>query len=325
MTKLDKLIDCIHNTHVYVQMHNYPDQDALASAMGLQALLKARGKESTIIYHGLIDKDNTLKMIELLHMDIYPISSMSFYEDAEIIIVDGQKGNINMSNIPGEVIACIDHHNVQNTAPYRFFDIQPEVGACSSIIASYFIDNQIPLTTDLATALVYGLKMDTALLSRSVSPFDIDMFCYLIKLANSTNLRVFEMSSLKLSDLTNYQQALSGLKLYENIAIANIGNDCPEAIIGSVNDFLLTISEIEFTVVHSYRAGGIKFSVRSALPSLDASEIIRQALYGLGDGGGHNDMAAGFIPNIENEAEAAIIVKKVEERIIFLVRKESIR
>ena len=324
MTKLDQLIDCIHNTHVYVQMHNYPDQDALASAMGLQTLLKARDIESTIIYHGLIDKDNTLKMIELLNMKVHNIDSLNFQEDSEIIIVDGQKGNINMSNIPGEVIACIDHHHIQNAALYRFFDIRADIGACSSIITSYFLENQISITTNVATALFYGLKMDTASLSRSVSSLDIDMFCYLIKNANYATLRILDMSSLKLSDLTNYQQVLSGLRLYGNIAIANIGNDCPEAIIASVNDFLLTISEIEFTVIHSFRDGGIKFSVRSALPSLDASEIVRQALNPLGDGGGHNDMAAGFIPNIDNEMLAEAIARKVEERIILLVQKATI-
>ncbi len=323
MTKLDELIQCIQNTHVYVQMHNYPDQDALASAMGLQALLKAKGIQSTIIYHGIIDKDNTLKMIDLLHIDIYPVNTLKFSKEDEIIIVDGQKGNLNVTDTAGMEIACIDHHDPHNTQAYRFFDIRHDVGACASIVASYFVENEIPLTTDVATALVYGLKMDTAQLTRRISNLDVDMFCHLFRLADSIKLRAFEMSSMKLEDLANYMNAISDLKLDHNIAIANIGDDCPESVIGSVNDFLLTISEIEFTVIYSYRADGIKFSVRSALPTLDASKIIHEALLGFGDGGGHNDMAAGFIPNIAEEKAGDLLVRKVIQNIVQLVRKQS--
>jgi nanoRNase/pAp phosphatase (c-di-AMP/oligoRNAs hydrolase) len=242
-------------------------------------------------------------------------------EEDEIIIVDGQKGNINMQDIIGKEIACIDHHPVQNTEHYRFFDIRSNVGACSSIIASYFIENEIPITTDIATALVYGLKMDTSQLSRGVSNLDITMFGYLFQRSDNMKLRTFETSSLKISDLTNYQKAISDLYLHGNIAVSNIGNDCPEAIIGSVNDFLLTLSEVEFTVIYSYRAGGIKFSLRSTLPAIDASEVIRQALNGLGDGGGHNDMAAGFIPNVKDEVLAEELAQEVTSRIITLVQK----
>ncbi len=323
MTKLDELIQSIKNTHVYVQMHNYPDQDALASAMGLQSLLKAREIQSTIIYQGIIDKENTLKMIDLLHINIYPAKTIKFCEDDEIIIVDGQKGNINVTNTAGIEIACIDHHDPHKTEGYRFFDIRRDVGACASIITSYFIENKIPISTDVATALVYGLKMDTAQLSRRISNLDIDMFYHLFRLADLTKLRAFEMSSIKLDDLTNYMNAISDLKLDHNIAIANIGNDCPESVIGSVNDFLLTISEIEFTVIYSYRANGIKFSVRSALLTLDASEIIHEALLGYGSGGGHNDMAAGFIPNISDEEIGNSLVKQVIHNIVCLVRKHS--
>lgn len=320
MTKLEELIQCIENPHVYVQMHNYPDQDALASAMGLQALLNSRGKQATIIYHGIIDKDNTLKMIELLNIKIRPVEELVFKEEDEIIIVDGQKGNINMQDVIGKEIACIDHHHVQNTEHYRFYDIRSDVGACSSIIASYFIENEIPMTLDIATALIYGLKMDTSQLSRGVSNLDITMFGYLFQKSDYIKIRTFETSSLRITDLASYQQAISDLEVFGNIAVSNIGNDCPEAIIGSVSDFLLTLSEVEFTIIYSYRAGGIKFSLRSTLPSIDASEIIRQALFGLGDGGGHSDMAAGFIPNVDDEKESEALAQTVKERIIFLVR-----
>jgi len=48
MTKLDELVTQINREHVYIQTHNFPDPDAIASAFGLQELLK-RSSASTII------------------------------------------------------------------------------------------------------------------------------------------------------------------------------------------------------------------------------------------------------------------------------------
>ena len=43
MTKLDELVTQINREHVYIQTHNFPDPDAIASAFGLQELLTLRG------------------------------------------------------------------------------------------------------------------------------------------------------------------------------------------------------------------------------------------------------------------------------------------
>lgn len=320
MTKLDELLKCIKTSHVYIQMHNYPDQDAIASAMGLKILLESKGKQTTIVYHGIIDKDNTLLMINMLHIDLHPIETIDFTPADEIIIVDGQKGNINMHDSLGNEIACIDHHKKQNTDCYLFYDIRSDVGACSSIITSYFIENDIPISTELATALLYGQRIDTTHMTRNISELDIDMCYFLYKLANHNYLKKFEVNAMNANDLQLYQRAISDLRIYNNIGISNVGNDCPEPMIGTISDFLLTLSEVDFTLLYSYRAGGIKFSVRTSLETIDASEIIRTALHDYGDGGGHQDMAAGFIPNIQDENTAMEIAREIERKIIALVK-----
>lgn len=316
MTKLDELIQVIHKKHCYVQMHNYPDQDALASAFGLQTLLKIRGIDAVITYHGIIDKYNTKLMIDHLKIPVFPVEQLTFSDSDEIIIVDGQKGNINVNNITGTEIACIDHHPLLQSDCYRFFDIRSEIGACSSIIASYFFENHIPIPTQVATALLFGIKIDTANLTRQVSDLDLKMFCHLHAIADSQLLHSFEMNNIKRSDLSSYENAMRSLRYYGNMAVTNIGNDCSEAIMGTVNDFLLTISEVDFTLIYSYRDNGLKFSVRSANPDYDASRIIRAALKDLGgDGGGHSDMAAGFIPHINDQETADTIAHLVEQNV----------
>ena len=321
MNKLEELLNVITKDHVYIQTHNYPDQDALASAFGLQSLLKEKGKDSTICYSGQIAKHNTLTMVELLNIDIFNSDEIRMKEKDDIILVDGQKGNINMKNFEGKEIACIDHHPVQEITGYDFCDIRSNMGACASIIAEYFIDNQIEISQDVATALSYGIKMDTANLSRRASHKDIDMFCHLYKLADMEQLRYFENTSLRKDDLIAYQDAMSNLKLYGRLGIAKIGDDCSEAIIGSISDFLLALTEIDCTLVYSHRVDGLKFSIRSETNKIDAGKVIKEALKGLGDGGGHSTMAAGFLPNVSTPHEIKEMAKLVEERVISLVTK----
>lgn len=52
MTKLEELLKQINRKHVYIQTHNFPDPDAIASALGIQELLKHNGISSTICYKG---------------------------------------------------------------------------------------------------------------------------------------------------------------------------------------------------------------------------------------------------------------------------------
>ena len=322
MTKLDELVKCIKGKHVFIQPHNYPDQDALASAYGLSHLLNVRGIDTTICYKGEIDKVNTIAMVEHLNMAVRKIEDVeSMTEESEIIIVDGQKGNVNMMDFVGYEIACIDHHKLSDsdTDIYRFADIRSGIGACASIITSYFVENDIEIPVNVATALLYGIKMDTNSLSRGVTEMDLQMYCVLFKLADLDMIRKLDSSTLAMDDLKAYALAIGNLRVYKRVGMVNIGNDCAEAILGTMSDFILSLQEVTFSVVYSRRAGGIKFSVRSEDDRLDAADVIQEALKGYGSGGGHASMAAGFVNDVSTDEQAQEIAGIVEQRIIDMV------
>ena len=56
MLRIEKLAELCRHKTVYIQTHNFPDPDAIASAFGLQKLLKHYGVDSTLCYAGRIDK-----------------------------------------------------------------------------------------------------------------------------------------------------------------------------------------------------------------------------------------------------------------------------
>lgn len=321
MTQLDRVIEQINHKHVYIQTHNFPDPDAIASAYGLQQLLKYRGINATICYKGKIDRYSTDKLRELLCVEMQNIEDLEdiLTDEDEVILVDAQKGNSNIINMTGDEIICIDHHPVFEKYEYRFTDIRPEVGACASIIAQYFFENNVPMTREIATALTFGIRMDTRGMSRGVSKLDMEMLYQMFDACDQDLIYVLENSTLYFEDLLAYSKAISSIEVYDTISFADTGRNCPEALIASVSEFMLALIEVDFSIVYSRKDEGIKLSVRSERPDLDAGKIINKALEGIGNGGGHASMAGGFVPFSGTEEEAELLIKEIHERFMNVV------
>ncbi len=324
MTNLDRILSHIKNKHVYIQTHNFPDPDAIASAFGLQQLLASKGVTSSICHYGKIDSYSTNKMIESLGIQItnVDINSRST-EDDEIILVDSQKGNSNIHDLPGNEIICLDHHPAFDNIEYRFSDIRPELGACASMVAQYFIENNIHIDRNTATALLYGIKIDTANLTRGVSELDLEMFYTLYGKSDIALLEALDHATIKLTDLKSYANAINSIKVFDDISFANTGAGCPEPLIASISDFMLDLAEVHFSVVYSYKDEGVKLSVRSDKALYDSGYITKAALDGFGRGGGHPAMAGGFIPYTRDDKMDAMIPAILEMRFLRAISERD--
>lgn len=323
MTKLDELLEHINREHVYIQTHNFPDPDAIASAFGLQQLLKYRGVKASICYKGKIDRYSTDKMRELMQIKLHDVENMTEPPNSgdEIILVDAQKGNSNIMDIAGDEIICIDHHPLNERFDYRFYDIRPEVGACASIIAQYFFENDIPMDKKTATALTFGIRMDTSNLSRGTSKLDVEMLYRMFDMCDNQIIHILQNSTLYFEDLVAYSKAIASIEVYEDVSFADTGKNCPGTLIAIISDFMLALVSVSFSVVYSRQEEGIKISVRSEKPRLDAGKIISEALQGIGSGGGHAAMAGGFVPFLGTDADAALLVARIKENFISTISK----
>lgn len=319
MTKLEELLREIHKEHVYIQTHNFPDPDAIASAYAMQNLLQARGISSTICYKGKIDRYSTEKLQELLRLEFLHIEDLEsrLTDEDEVILVDAQKGNSNIINMTGDEIICIDHHPKNDKYPYRFSDIRPEVGACATIMAQYFFENDVPMSRSVATALTYAIRIDTNNLSRGVSKLDFEMAYRMYDLCDYDTIHMLENSNLCFEDLVAYSKAIASIEVYDNISFADAGAGCP--VIANISDFMLALKEVSFSVVYARREGGLQLSVRSEKPSLDAGKIVSKALAGLGSGGGHAEMAGGFVTFAGDEKEEVILLDEIKERFVAVI------
>ncbi len=296
MSKLKELLNNIKNNHVYIQTHNDPDPDAIASGFGLKYLLEKNGIKATLCYGGKIERFNVLKMIELFEIEIINIKDTNIDKTDEIILVDTQKGNGNIFECNGNIISAIDHHPTCVESSYLSQDIRDDVGACASIIASYFLEEDIEMPQEVAEALLFGIKIDTANMTRGVVQVDLDVFYALFNKVDKDKLTELENCTLRFDDLSAYTKAISSLKIVQNVCFADIGDNCQEALIAIISDFLYGMADVEFAVVCSTKNNGIKLSVRGDEKYFNANRIILRVLDGIGDGGGHGTMAGGFAP-----------------------------
>ena len=288
---------------LYIQMHRPPDPDCLASSVVLSDMLRSVGFVPNIIYTGLISKPETMELIDNLGIKLIRLDTETnrnlVCEGDQIITVDCQKENSNVTHLPADYIACIDHHPELADHLYAYSDIRPEYGACSSLIYEYAVDYGYEINPVQAALLIYGIRIDTDDLSRRKYLMDIDVFSALYKIANLEILSNIGRNSIRPEDISTTILAYENLTIKNHVAYSFAGDDKAKESLAELADKLISLADISFVVVYSKCFNGYTFSIRSQVNSLHAGKIARYAFAKVnGDGGGHLFMAGGLIPKV---------------------------
>jgi len=299
MSQIQGLISSINTEHtLFIQTHNFPDHDAVASAFALKQFFLNFHIKSNLVYEGEIQRDSLKNMIKSLKIDIRDSKEYELSADDKIIIVDGCKHNKNVTDLIGDEIAVIDHHNVDSPDDVPFCDIRSDYGACSSIIYSYYEESGIEIPHTVATALMIGINMDTALLTRDVSAHDVSAYSNLYSLADMRMVNTILRNYIQVKDLKFYKDAINNLKIRKNFAFCYFQDGCNQNLLGILGDFVLSLKEVDFVVLCAENKRKINFSVRNENADWNAAAFIERVLEGIGFGGGHTDMAGGIITNL---------------------------
>ena len=296
--KTDTLLSLIDREDtVHIQTHDFPDHDAVACAYALQVLLRHRDINASLVYGGRIQDYTLSRLIKDFAIPIHPASSRLLDPSHKLIIVDGCKGNNNVTDLIGQEIAVIDHHDSTCPPDVPFSDIRSDFGSCSTIVYSYYKEMGITPAPEVATVLMLGLLTDTALMTRSVSPADLEMYTSLYERVDNEAVNALLRNKIQVGDLPLFRQAIDSVRIDDGFAFCYFAEGCPENLLGILGDFFLSASEIQFVLLCARNEGRINFSVRSEQARWNAGAVIRTVLEDVGSGGGHRDMAGGVIEN----------------------------
>lgn len=272
------------------------DPDALASALAFKRLLWRRVAGVTIARVNEISRPDNLAMVRLLKIPVEPLASLRPDDYSKRVLVDSQPRHHKAFARAAQHVV-IDHHPLgEELEKACFSDIRPRYGATASILTEYLRAAGIKPSARLATALVYGIKNDTAGFQRPSLEQDVKAFQFLFPKANQSVLRNIEFSEMRLKDLEVLHQALEVYVVRRHCIFAHLG-PCknPDNLV-QIADFFLKVDSVDMSVASGVHHNGLIIVVRNAGLRNNAGKLVEQAFGHLGSAGGHKSMARAEIP-----------------------------
>lgn len=297
--------------------HNNPDPDSLGGAMGLRTFAReVAGIESLFAITGRILRAENKAMVRELGIETTPLEDVPLDEFDCVAYVDTQPG-FGHTFVPPGVAAdiVIDHHLCAEAGDHRdvsFLEVDTEIGATSSIIAAHLQNAGVVPSTEVATALTYGIKTDTADLSRNVSEIDLRAYDYLFPHVDRQRLVAIQSPRLPAAYFQTLKDALSKVRLYDGVTLCSLGRTPSAEMVAEVADLLLRMEGVRAVFCGGMIGSSYYVSVRTQVGG-DAWGLLRDVMDGEnGTCGGHGAVAGGTIQVATGDSRA---LKRLERRL----------
>lgn len=299
-SKLSRLREQLKNKRsLLIVMQNFPDPDAIASAVGLRTLVNTlEGIQCSLAHGGTVGRAENRALAQYLKLNLRAIEEVQRTQYDAVAMVDAQPetGNASLPDHEWPDIV-IDHHPIRKaTRSCAFTDVRGKYGATSTIIAEYLLQAGIEIKTDLATALVYGIRSDTQDLGREACQADINAYLALYPAANKRMLGRILNATLPDSYFQLFARVLNSAEVCGPAILASVGETDNPDMIGEVADLLIRKENTDRVLCCGHHAGKALFSIRVTDPQIHAGQVARRTAGRKGTGGGHSRFAGGQIP-----------------------------
>lgn len=301
-----------------VLTHNNPDPDSLGGAVGLQEFARlAAGCESRLAITGKILRAENQAMVRELQIEMDRLDTVRLSDFDCIALVDTQPGFGHTFVPAGSTVdIVVDHHVCSETpgdaAVTPFVDVRPEIGATSTIVASYLLEAGLVPSAPAATALAYGVRTDTADLSRNVSDLDVEVFDFLSHHMDRQALAAITNPRLPAAYFRTLKDALGKARLYDGLTLCSLGRTTSAEMVAEVADLLLRMEGVRAVFCGGLVGQSYCVSVRTEVGG-DAWRLIKAGMEGEeGSSGGHGSVAGG---SITLESADSRTLRRLERRL----------
>jgi nanoRNase/pAp phosphatase (c-di-AMP/oligoRNAs hydrolase) len=297
-----------------VAVQDFPDPDAISSAMAYRTLAAEHDIEVDIVYEGRISHQENLALVHILSINLIRFTEalpLDRYDGA--IFIDNQgtttrlTDRLNEHGVPA--LAVIDHHAPQGVLEPQFTDVRP-VGAAATILTDYFrsghtleLDPDNQAHVNLATALVHGLRTETNGLVRAGAD-ELLAASYLSRLLDPELLERIMRVQRSHGTMDVIETALSDRLVKGGFSLAGVGylRHADRDAVPQAADFLITEENVHTAIVYGIVQGEgerelIVGSVRTSKVTMDIDQFLKSSLGSDFRGrhyGGGRDRAGGF-------------------------------
>ena len=265
------------------------DPDAIASAVAVKRLLWRKVSEVKITYFNEIRRPDNLTMLRVLDIEIIPLKDIDDRNFDKFVVVDSQPDHHECFAM-FKYDAIIDHHPLSCDCA-KFNDIRPEYGACSTMMTEYIKAADIKPSETLATALILGIKTDTAAFLRNTALEDVRAFQFLYKFANSSMISRIENAEFKEKDLDFIAKAIKRKKIINHRVYSYTGKIVNPDQCVITADFFMKIDTANWSIVSGIYDNKLIIIVRNDGLRKSAGNAVKDAFDFIGSAGGHRTMA----------------------------------
>ncbi len=311
-----------------VALQDFPDPDAISSAMAYRMMAARHDIEAEIVYEGRISHQENLALVHILSINLLRFTEslpLARYDGA--IYIDNQGTTTRLTDRLEEhripALAVIDHHAPQGILQPEFTDVRP-VGAAATIVTDYLRSGEV-LTLEpdqqghinLATALVHGLRTETGGLVRAGAD-ELLAAAYLSRLMDPELLESIMRVQRSRGTMDVIETALSGRLVKGGYSLAGVGHlrHADRDAIPQAADFLITEENVHTAICYGIVQGEgeremVVGSVRTSKVTMDVDQFLKSALgsdfrgryYGGGrEGAGGFEIPIGFLEGV-NDAD----------------------
>ena len=302
-----------------VVLHDTPDPDAIASGVALARIAQLADCETDVCYYGDIGHQENRAFVNVLGLTLRklePDEDLSVFDG--FALVDHARPGVNdqlPSDTPVDIV--IDHHPPRAPIDAEFVDLRPDVGATSTLLVEYLDRFDIVPETDIATALLFGISVDTNAFTRGVSVQDFEAAASLVTVADLEILSDIETPSIGQGTFDVLARSITNRRVEGDVVLSFAGEIRDRDALSQAADRLLRLEDVTTTVVYGLESDTIYVSARSRADGIDIGEALRDAFGQVGSAGGHVDMAGAQIGIgiYETPAEGESILDIVESDI----------
>jgi len=285
------------DSRLAIVTHDNPDPDAIASAVALARVASAADCESDICYFGDITHQENRAFVNVLEFDLRNVDPGADLEEyGGVALVDHSRPGVNDGLAPETPVdVVIDHHPPRYPVEARFVDLRSDVGATSTLLVEYLQTLGITPSREVATGLLFGIRVDTDGYTREVSASDFEATAFLVPYADPGTLDRIESPSMSAETLETIARAIRNRERHGSALLSSVGELSDRDALAQAADRLLNLKDVTTTLVYGIDDGTVYVSARARGTDLDLGETLRDAFGQIGSAGGHADMAGAQI------------------------------
>lgn len=282
-------------------LQNNPDPDAIASGCALKRIAEKYNIKSIIYYGGNIGRQQNKILVDLLETDLIQLKTADevlkiTHEAGKVALIEASipsKNNI----LPLQIIPhiVIDHHETDfSLVKGEFVEILPKIGATSTIMTRYLRHLDIVPDPPLATALRYGIRVDTGGFTRNTTTEDLEAAAYLSPLLDAELLNQIENPPMSAETMDIIGRTIRNREIRGSYLISFVEFITERDALPQAAELMLQMEGVSTALVFGIDKDKVQLSARSVDSRINLAFLLQKA-FGFMNAGGHANMAAGSI------------------------------